>query len=73
MEDLMDLDRAEAYLKRVFSGSVEVVERAVPIASPFGLGIVMQGRQDLLRMEDRVSFLKRMHELHLKAIAVKKG
>jgi ATP-dependent Lhr-like helicase len=73
MEDLMDLGRAEEYLRRVFLKEVDVVERNTAIASPFGLGIVIQGRQDLLRMEDRVSFLKRMHELHLKAIAVKKS
>ena len=44
----------------------------LPIASPFGLNLLIQGRVDLIKIEDRVSFLKRMHELHLKVIGNKK-
>jgi len=32
----------------------------------------MHGRSDLIKMEDRASFLKRMHELHMKVIGEKK-
>ena len=68
MEDLMDVGNAEKVLGWIESGKVEIVHKRVPIVSPFGLNLVMQGRHDLIRMEDRAKFLKRMHELHLKVI-----
>jgi ATP-dependent Lhr-like helicase len=71
MEDLMDLEGAKKVLKWVESGKVKIEVKKVPLVSPFGLSLVMQGRSDLLRMEDRVSFLNRMHELHLKEIGKK--
>lgn len=71
MEDLMDLEGAKRVLKWIESGKTKIEVKKVPLVSPFGLGLVMQGRSDLLRMEDRVSFLNRMHELHLKAIGDK--
>lgn len=71
-EDLMDLDSAEKVLKWMETGKIKVKVLRTGIVSPFGLSLVMQGRSDLIRMEDRLSFLKRMHELHLKEIG-KKG
>jgi len=67
-EDLMDVYRAEGVLKDIENGKVRFKVKNVPIASPFALSLVLQGRHDLIKMEDRASFLKRMHELHLKAI-----
>jgi len=66
MEDLMDVASAEKVLRWIEEGSVKVKVVRLPIASPFGLCIFMGGRYDLIKMEDRVEFLKRMHELHSK-------
>jgi len=71
LEDLMDVDSAEKVLKWIESGKVNIKFTRVPIVSPFGLNIFMQGRADLIKMEDRAAFLKRMHELHLKVIGDK--
>jgi ATP-dependent helicase Lhr and Lhr-like helicase len=71
MEDLMDIDRAVEVLKWIESGRVKVKVVRVPIVSPFGLNLLVQGRVDLIKMEDRFNFLKRMHELHLKVISSK--
>jgi Lhr-like helicase len=67
-EDLMDVKRAQEVLRDIESGKIKFKVKNIPIASPFGLSLVLQGRHDLIKMEDRASFLKRMHELHLKAI-----
>ncbi|MAG25071.1 ATP-dependent helicase [Candidatus Pacearchaeota archaeon] len=67
-EDLMDVANAEKVLKWKESGKVKVKYISKPIVSPFGLSMMMQGRMDLIRMEDRANFLRRMHQLHLKAI-----
>ncbi len=70
-EDLMDVKHAEDVLKWIENGKVKVKLVRVPIVSPFGLNLMMQGRSDLIKMEDRAKFLKRMHELHLKVIGSK--
>jgi ATP-dependent Lhr-like helicase len=68
MEDLMDVNNAEMVLKNIESGKIKFKVHKTPIVSPFGTIMFLEGRADLIRMEDKVSFLKRMHELHLKAI-----
>lgn len=72
LEDLMDIDNAEKVLKWIESGEVKIKKIRTPIVSPFGLNLMMQGRSDLIKMEDRADFLKRMHELHLKVIEGKR-
>ncbi|MBM3232879.1 ATP-dependent helicase [Candidatus Pacearchaeota archaeon] len=70
-EDLMDVENAEEVLRWIESGKVKVKRVNTPLVSPFAVNLMMQGRSDLIKMEDRASFLKRMHELHLKAIGEK--
>ena len=67
-EDLMDIDGARKILKEISEGKIEtkIVETKVP--SPFSIHLVMQGHTDLLRIEDKQAFLRRMHELHMKDI-----
>ena len=73
LEDLMDIGNAKEVLKWIESGKVKIKIIRTPFISPFGLNLMLQGRSDLIRMEDKVKFLKRMHELHLKAIEGKGG
>jgi len=68
MEDLMDVANAEKVLKLIESGSIKIKVMKVPIVGPFGLDLMARGKTDLIRIEDRIAFLKRMHELHLKII-----
>ena len=70
-EDLMDVANAERVLKWIESGEVKIKRVKTPLVSPFGLNLILQGRSDLIKIEDRASFLKRMHELHNKIIATK--
>ena len=69
MEDLMDIKSAEQVLKWIEEGKVKFKVKKLPFVSPFGLNLALEGRSDLIKMEDRASFLKRMQELHLKAIS----
>ena len=73
LEDLMDIKNAQRVLKWIGEGDVKVKKIRVPIVSPFGLSLMLQGRSDLIKIEDRASFLKRMHELHQKVIGEKKA
>ncbi len=68
MEDLMDVKNAQQVLKWLEEEKVKIKFVRLPIVSPFGLNLMIQGRSDLIKMEARAEFLKRMHELHLKII-----
>ncbi len=70
-EDLMDIENALKVLEWIEEEKVKIKVVRVPIVSPFGVNLMMQGRADLIKMEDRAVFLKRMHELHLKVISSK--
>jgi len=64
LEDLMDIENAKLILSWIAEGRVKLKIREVDIPSPFALGIIMQGQSDLIKIEDKQAFLKRMHELH---------
>ncbi len=71
LEDLMDINSAKKVLQWVERGDVKIKVVRTPVVSPFGLNLMMQGHSDLIKMEDRAKFLKRMHELHMKVIEEK--
>ena len=71
MEDLMDVKNAEQVLKWIEAGKAKFKVMRIPIVSPFGLDLHMEGRMDLIRMEERAKFLRRMHELHMRTISNK--
>jgi ATP-dependent helicase Lhr and Lhr-like helicase len=71
LEDLMDINNAKEILEKLKSGKINFGIVETPIVSPFGLNLIMQSHADLIRMEDKAEFLKRMHELHLKVIGEK--
>ncbi len=71
LEDLMDIASAKEVLKWLKQGDVKIkiVETEVP--SPFASNLILQGYSDLIRIEDRQEFLKRMHEEQVRIIAKK--
>jgi len=62
MEDLMDIGNATKILEWIKDGKVKVETIATDIPSPFSLGLITQGHADLMKMENRIDFLKRMHQ-----------
>jgi ATP-dependent Lhr-like helicase len=66
LEDLMDIEHAKLILQWLKEGRIKLKIRDTPLPSPFALGIILQGQSDIIRIEDKQAFLKRMHELHMK-------
>lgn len=68
LEDLMDINNTKVVLDLIKDKKVGIkfVESKIP--SPFALNLIMQGHMDLIKMEDKQAFLKRMHDLHLEMI-----
>ncbi|NCN98955.1 ATP-dependent helicase [Candidatus Pacearchaeota archaeon CG10_big_fil_rev_8_21_14_0_10_35_219] len=68
LEDLMDVGNAKKVLLKLDSGKMKFKVVRTPMVSPFGLNLIMQGHADLIKVEDKIKFLKRIHQLHLKVI-----
>ena len=66
--DLMDIDNAKMVLGWIKDGKVKIDKIHTKLPSPFALNLVMQGYSDLLKIEDKMKFLKRMHKEILKEI-----
>lgn len=73
LEDLMDINNTRLILEMVKENKIKIDEVNTTIPSPFAFNIVMQGFTDLLKMEDKAEFLKRMHELVLAKISLNLG
>ncbi len=71
LEDLMDIENAKLVLKWIRQKKIRVKIKDTSLPSPFALNLILQGQSDLIRIEDKQEFLKRMHKLHLKEIGNK--
>lgn len=68
LEDAMDINNAIKVIQGIEQGliKIKILDSAIP--SPFAWSIAMQGRMDVMKMEDRLAFIKRMHEEIIKKI-----
>ncbi len=74
LEDKMDFTNAQAVLKGIGDGRITVTEHQTALPSPFAFALVLQGYADVMRVEERQEFLKRLHQEVLAKIALgKKG
>ncbi|HIJ98746.1 TPA: ATP-dependent helicase [archaeon] len=68
LEDLMDIKRTEKVLSEIKSGKIKIHVIATEIPSPFALNLIARGYLDILKMEDKLEFVRRMHKAILKQI-----
>jgi ATP-dependent Lhr-like helicase len=68
LEDLMDIQNSKRVLQMIKDNKMSIIKRETLLPSPFALNLMLQGYSDLIKIEDRVAFLKRMHEFHMKSI-----
>jgi len=68
LEDLMDIENTKRVLSWIKDGSIKIKVLDTPIPSPFALNLVIQGHSDLIKLEDKQEFLRRMHALHMKRV-----
>ena len=72
LEDLMDIEKTKKVLKWIDEKKIKLEKINTNLPSPFSLNLISQGYSDLLKMEDKINFLKRMHEEIMKEIHIKK-
>ena len=68
LEDLMDIENTRKVVSWIKEGKIKTKIIETPLPSPFALSLIMQGHMDLMRVEDKQAFLKRMHKLHVEGI-----
>ncbi|MBI5391355.1 ATP-dependent helicase [Candidatus Woesearchaeota archaeon] len=73
LNDLMDLPHAQEVLTNIESGDITLTEITTQIPSPFAFNLYVQGFTDVIKIEEKVEFLRRMHEMVLAKIELKKG
>jgi Lhr-like helicase len=73
LEDLMDIESAIKVVRWIENGKIKIVEIDTKLPSPFSFNLALQGYIDVLRIEDKVEFIKRMHEMVTAKISLKEG
>ncbi|MBN2112356.1 ATP-dependent helicase [Candidatus Woesearchaeota archaeon] len=73
LEDLMDIEHTKEVLKEIEDGKIKIVEISTKIPSPFAFNTALQGYMDVMKMDDKIEFLKRMHQLVMAKISLQKG
>ncbi|MFA5258946.1 MAG: ATP-dependent helicase [Candidatus Pacearchaeota archaeon] len=62
LEDLMDKEKTKLVLRLINDGKIKIEKVKTDLPSPFAMNLVLQGYSDLLKMEDKLEFMKRMHK-----------
>ncbi|PIU30218.1 ATP-dependent helicase [Candidatus Woesearchaeota archaeon CG07_land_8_20_14_0_80_44_23] len=71
LSDMMDIENAKIVVGGIGNGSIKISEIETKIPSPFALNLVAQGYLDLMKIEERNAFLRRMHRLVVARIGKK--
>jgi len=72
MEDYMDLKNAKKVLELIENGKMEINQIDTRIPSPFAFNLVAQSYLDVLKYEERMEFIKRMHQAIINEISTNK-
>ncbi len=71
LEDLMDIENAKKVIKGIEDKKIAIKEIITNIPSPFAFNIVLEARTDVFKIEDKIEFLRRMHQMVLAKIGQK--
>ncbi len=68
LQDLMDLGNAKKVLENIKLGKIEIKQVHTQLPTPFAFNLVLQGYTDVMKMEDKIEFIRRMHNMVLAKI-----
>ncbi|MBI2653158.1 ATP-dependent helicase [Candidatus Woesearchaeota archaeon] len=72
LEDLMDIENASKVIEGTEQKKILIKEIHTNLPSPFAFNLILQGFTDLMKIEDKVEFVRRMHEQIVAKIKVEK-
>jgi len=62
LEDLMDIENATKVIEGIEQKKILVEEIRTSLPSPFAFNLVLQGFTDIMKIEDKVEFIRRLHQ-----------
>lgn len=72
LEDLMDFQNTQKILQQIETQQIQIKETYTEIPSPFSFNLISLGYTDIMKLDDKQEFLKRMHNYVLAKISLKK-
>ena len=72
LEDLMDIGNAAKVIEGIEQKKILIKEISTSLPSPFAFNLILQGFSDIMKIEDKVEFVRRMHEQIMAKIKVEK-
>ncbi|MBI2541684.1 ATP-dependent helicase [Candidatus Woesearchaeota archaeon] len=73
LEDLMDIGNASKVIEGIEQKKILVKEIHTAMPSPFAFNLMLQGSTDIMKIEDRVEFMRRMHAQVMAKIKISEG
>ncbi|MFA5797915.1 MAG: DEAD/DEAH box helicase [Candidatus Woesearchaeota archaeon] len=73
LEDLMDINGAQSIIEQIESGRISIEEVATDMPSPFAFNLITLGYTDIMKMEDKLAFVRRMHDMVKAKISLKEA
>lgn len=73
LDDLMDYENAQLIVNEIVKGKVMVKEKHGELPSPFAFNLIVAGYSDVIKIEDKQEFLRRMHQEVMAKISLKDG
>jgi len=63
LEDLMDIERTEMVLEWIVKNRIKIVKKNTDkaVMSPFAINLILSSHSDVIRMEDKIEFIKRVY------------
>ncbi len=72
LQDVMDIENARNVLAGIEEKKILVHEITTQLPSPFAFNLITQGFVDVMRIEDKMEFIRRLHQMVKAKIALKK-
>ena len=72
LEDLMDLKNTQGIIENIKNNNIKIETVNTQVPTPFAFNLISQGYSDIMRIDDKIEFLKRMHNQVLAKISLKK-
>ncbi len=63
LEDLMDIKNSEKIIESIEHKRITITEIQTDMPSPFAFNIITMSYTDIMKMEDKATFLRRMHNM----------
>jgi len=61
LEDLMDIENTQRVFEGIEQKKILVKEAHTSLPSPFAFNLILQGFTDIMKIEDRIEFMRRLH------------